>query len=528
MSVLSWGAVMIWIEIAALIALQIQDGYRALKVFQQCHYHIDRYRDWIIERISLAAAVRRIAHYLPFLLFLLVKDAQARSGSIICIILIYLSMKLRAVKTGGASLRFTARARRLIIVLLAADAAVTAFIRTQLSIELYICLIPLLWTLPWILLPAAACIVFPLEHLIQSVYMKDAKLRLAGCRGLCVVGIGGSYGKTSVKQIAYALLSKERYTLKTPHSYNNRMGISRTIRSRLDPLHEVFLCEMGADHRGELHGLMRFVQPDITVLTAIGPQHLQTFGSMDNIVREKMRMVEDLREDGCAILNIDNPYIREWKRENPCQIITFGRSQEADVRIKDVRYDLHGAHFTLCIDGEKTAFDTKLLGECNIYNIAAAVALARKLGIGMSAIQHAVSELGYVEHRLEMKLHRDMVLIDDAFNANPEGAAAACDVLAQMPGWRILVTPGMIDLGEQQEQFNHCLGTHAASCADEVILVGGKQVQPLRQGLVEGGFDEDRIRQVMTMQEAFACFEQSPHADKVVLIENDVPDVLNR
>lgn len=122
-------------------------------MFQQCHYHIDRYRDWIIERISLAAAVRRIAHYLPFLLFLLVKDAQARSGSIICIILIYLSMKLRAVKTGGASLRFTARARRLIIVLLAADAAVTAFIRTQLSIELYICLIPLLWTLPWILLP---------------------------------------------------------------------------------------------------------------------------------------------------------------------------------------------------------------------------------------------------------------------------------------------------------------------------------------------------------------------------------------
>ena len=239
-------------------------------------------------------------------------------------------------------------------------------------------------------------------------------------------------------------------------------------------------------------------------------------------------MVEDLREDGCAILNIDNPYIREWKRENPCQIITFGRSQEADVRIKDVRYDLHGAHFTLCIDGEETAFDTKLLGECNIYNIAAAVTLARKLGIGMSAIQHAVSELGYVEHRLEMKLHQDMVLIDDAFNANPEGAAAACVVLAQMPGWRILVTPGMIDLGEQQEQFNRCLGTHAASCADEVILVGGKQVQPLRQGLVEGGFDEDRIRQVMTMQEAFACFEQSPHADKVVLIENDVPDVLNR
>ena len=340
-----------------------------------------------------------------------------------------------------------------------------------------------------------------------------------------------SYGKTSVKQIAYALPpSKERYTLKTPHSYSDRMGISRTIRSRLDPLHEVFLCEMGADHRGELlHAADAFCPAGHHGADG----HRSAAIPADIRLHGQHRAGEDAHGGRSA---------RGWLRHleyrqsvypgmeagKPRQIITFGRSQEADVRIKDVRYDLHGAHFTLCIDGEETAFDTKLLGECNIYNIAAAVALARKLGIGMSAIQHAVSELGYVEHRLEMKLHQDMVLIDDAFNANPEGAAAACDVLAQMPGWRILVTPGMIDLGEQQEQFNRCLDTHAASCADEVILVGGKQVQPLRQGLVEGGFDEDRIRQVMTMQEAFACFEQSPHADKVVLIENDVPDVLNR
>ena len=152
---LFWGVMMIWIEVLALIALQIQDGYRALKVFQQCHYHIDRYRDWIIERISIAAAARRIMHYLPFLLFLLVRNEEARSGSIICIILIYLSVKLRAAKGTTSFLRLTSRACRLIAALLAADAAVTVFIRVQLSAELYVCLIPLMWALPWVLLPAA-------------------------------------------------------------------------------------------------------------------------------------------------------------------------------------------------------------------------------------------------------------------------------------------------------------------------------------------------------------------------------------
>lgn len=524
---LFWGAMMIWIEVLALIALQIQDGYRALKVFQQCHYHIDRYRDWIIERISIAAAARRIMHYLPFLLFLLVRNEEARSGSIICIILIYLSVKLRAVKGTTSFLRLTSRACRLISALLAADAAVTVFIRVQLSAELYVCLIPLMWALPWVLLPAAACIVFPLEHLIQYMYMKDARVRLDGCRNLCIVGIGGSYGKTSVKTIAHALLRKERYTLKTPHSYNNRMGICRTVRSRLDPLHEVFLCEMGADHCGELHELMRFIRPDITVLTAIGPQHLQTFGSMENIVHEKMRMVEDLREDGCAIVNIDDPHIRQWQRQNHCQLITYGKGKEADVRIEAVRYDLKGSHFILNIEGEKVPFVTKLLGECNIYNIAAAVTLARKLGIQIASLQRSVSELGYVEHRLELKTYKGMVLIDDAFNANPSGAAAACDVLAQMPGWRMLVTPGMIDLGTQQETLNHALGMHAASCADRVILVGAQQVAPLRQGLLDAGFDAQMITQVMTMKEAFACIEDDGHEDKVALIENDVPEVLN-
>ena len=344
---------MLGLEILGLIALQLYDLHYALSVFQQCHYHLDRYRNWVAEHFSIQRLWRRIQSFLPFLFFLFLKVESARSPSILCVILIYLYVRLQRMKEDrrGVHLRFTNRMCRLSICLLVLAAIVTVFVRTSLSYELYVCLIPFLWMLGWVLLPVASCLVQPIERILQERYVQDARIRLDTCPQLLRIGISGSYGKTSVKHIAYALLKDSYYTLMTPHSYNNRMGITRTIREQLDPLHEVFLCEMGSDHSGELKELLALVRPSICIVTAIGPQHLRTFGSQEAIIQEKMTMIERLPKEGIGILNIDNPFIRGYPLQTTAKIITYGFSEDADVRIVTGKAGVEGRGGRQCDAG---------------------------------------------------------------------------------------------------------------------------------------------------------------------------------
>ena len=519
---------MLYLEIAGLIALQLYDLHYALSVFQQCHYHRDRYRNWIADHFSLRKIWKRIRSFLPFLFFLFLKTENARSPSILCVILIYLYVRLQRRKEGkNIAVSRTSRLMRLAFVLAVLDLITTVFVRVSLSYELYVCLLPLLWMLGWILLPVAAFLVYPIEMMIQNRYVNDAKMRLRSCPEMIRVGISGSYGKTSVKHIAYELVKDSFYTLKTPHSYNNRMGITKTIRESLDPLHEVFLCEMGSDHSGELKRLLSFVDPQICIVTAIGPQHLSTFGSMEAIIKEKMTMIEHLPETGIGIINADNRFIREYPLKARCSIIRYGHHESADVRIDTSHLNEDGTDFVLEIHGSCYHFHTKLLGECNVMNITAAVALARALDVPISCLQARTAQLPYVEHRLEMKKNHDTVWIDDAYNSNPQGAAAALDVLAQMPGWKVLITPGMIELGNSHHFYNYEFGAKAAHCADEVILVGNEQVQALLRGLQDECFCRQRVHQMGTMKEALVYAESIKKQNKVILIENDVPDLLN-
>lgn len=517
------------LELVGLIALQLYDLHYALTVFQQCHYHIDRYRNWCADRFSIPRVWRRIQSFLPFLCFLFLKVESARSPSILCVILIYLYVRLQRNKEikHRPRLQLTHRLQRIAFCLLALTCIVTAGVRLSLSYELYICLIPFLWMLGWILLPIAAYLVMPIERFLQNGYANDAQARLDSMPQLIRVGISGSYGKTSVKHIAYDLLKESYYTLKTPHSYNNRMGITKTIREQLDPLHEVFLCEMGSDHSGELKELLSMVHPSICMVTAIGPQHLKTFGSQEAIIREKMTMLESLPKDGVGIVNIDNELIRGYPLQSEAKVLTYGFSESADVRILSAKPSLEGTHFVMQIEGKCYPFHTRLLGACNLINIAAAITLARVLQVPLAKLQRAVEQLAYVEHRLEMKRLGDDVLIDDAYNSNPQGAQAACAVLAQMPGWRVLITPGFVELGEQQEACSYAFGIQIARSADEVILVGDEQTADIRRALCDQGFPDQRLHGCAEMQEAIALASRIEKKPKVILIENDVPQLFS-
>ena len=518
-----------WILLILLFLAMLVPGKHALFIFQQNRYETGRLNAWIKENLK-----ENLSHN-SFNLFLIVVGVIAGivlHGNIayivIAIILILMacvSIAREKKKTYIKPLVYTARVKRQIVVM-----ALLAFL-WNLVILLYDwnpVFVASAYFMPWLLLYPMSGITAPVEAAIRQSYINEAKRILASHPDLIKIGITGSFGKTTTKNIIQAVLSEQFNSLMTPASYNTPMGITRTIRELLKPIHQVFVCEMGADHVGDISELMDFVHPSIGVVTSIGPQHLNTFGSQENITREKMKMIEMLPKDGFGVMNYDNDFIRSWKVRNPVQTVTYGvHHHDTDYYAEDISYTNTGSSFTVVHGSEKIHFETKLLGELNILNILSAIAVARHLHVKWPVIQRAVKEMKQVEHRLELKKINGYRFIDDAFNANPTGSSMALDVLAMMPGKRYIVTPGMIDLGEKQDEINHHFGTLMKDKADVVVLVGEVQTKPIYEGLKESGFNMDNVVVLKTEKEAFNFIWASATRKDTILLENDLPDAFN-
>ena len=194
---------------------------------------------------------------------------------------------------------------------------------------------------------------------------------------------------------------------------------------------------------------------------------------------------------------------------------------------KNIEYSPNGSNFiVVCSEGEYP-FSTRLLGKHNISNILAGIALGRELGLSWELLQKAVSNVNYVEHRLQLKKINGFNYIDNAFNSNPEGARMSLEVLKLMPNHRYIVTPGMIDLGVKQHELNKQFGTQMKDNVDTVLLIGRKQTLPIYEGLKESGFDMDQVIVLDTVKEAFKYIESHANKDDIILLENDLPDAFN-
>ena len=512
-------------SIAVLIPMK-----RALHMFQQNRYENGRLIKWMKEGNLTGPAVNGIVLLVLFVIITALAMALKETAAVIalCVILavyglwnILVEKKKNYIKP----LVYTARVKRQIAVmaiLWLVTALPAALTYNKWSLGLLVCFCP------WIFIFIMAVITSPIEAAVRQKYLNEAKAILKDHKDLIKIGITGSYGKTSTKNIMQAMLSEQFNSLMTPASYNTPMGITRTIREMLKPIHKVFVCEMGADHVGDITELMEFVQPSIGVVTSVGPQHLNTFGSQENITKEKMQMIELLPEDGFGILNYDNEFIRGYKVNNSVETVTYGiRSEDADYRAEDITYTPSGSVFTLVHGDEREQIETKLLGELNILNILSAIACARHLGVDWKTIRRASKAMRQVEHRLELKIINGYRFIDDAFNANPAGSAMALDVLSMMPNRRYIVTPGMIDLGPKQTEINEHFGSLMKDKADIVILVGKTQTKPIYDGLEKSGFDMDNVLVVDTVKEAFAYIYQNASRQDTILLENDLPDAFS-
>jgi len=390
-------------------------------------------------------------------------------------------------------------------------------------------------------LTIANLLIYPLERTINGAYLFSARKRIRTLQPR-VIGITGSYGKTSTKYILHQILSQKYNTLMTPDSYNTPMGICKVIRGDLTTEHEIFIVEMGAYKRGDIRELCNLASPQIGILTAVGPQHLERFKSIENITKGKYELIESLPADGLAVFNCDNAICAELadKREqtgNPVRRYATEASpvvsvaDTADLIATNVRYTDNGLAFNVHANTEKfditdTEIQTRLLGKHNVSNILAAMTVAMECGMELEEIREAVANVEPVPHRLQLTTGAaGVTIIDDSFNSNPVGAKAALEALNEIgEGKKVLVTPGMVELGEREYEENRRLGEQAADVCDLVILVGPTRTTPILEGLKAAEYPSQQIIVALNLEEVKQHLATQVQAGDVVLFENDLPD----
>jgi UDP-N-acetylmuramoyl-tripeptide--D-alanyl-D-alanine ligase len=307
------------------------------------------------------------------------------------------------------------------------------------------------------------------------------------------------------------------------------MGITKVINEDLDASHELLILEMGARYPGNIEELCDIATPDVSVITNVGVAHLETFGSVDVIRETKGALVRRVRPGGLVVLNADDDNVMRMKGRTDVEYTTTGLDG-GDIRASDIRYDENGCTFTILLsDGTTGLVKTRLLGAHNVANILQGIAVGLHLGMRLPTMLLAVSEIEPVEHRLELKRQGSIMVIDDAFNSNPVGAANAVDILSQFSGGRrVIITPGMVELGDLEEKANFEFGVAIGRAnLDRIYLVGPERSRPIREGILSAGGDEAVIITARTLFEANNDLKGWLQPGDIVLYENDLPDTYN-
>lgn len=505
---------------------------RCLMMLQQNSYRSERYRRWLRQSAD-STSVTRLVGMAVFLVAMVTWSTTDWSMAMMMLFGLLNVVALSRVKY-KKPLVWTARVKRLYGVMAALSAALIAaavliFGNSGALDRLFAATVAVtgLYCASHMVTLAALALLAPVEKRINRRFTDDARRILRSMPDLKIIGITGSYGKTSTKHYLQRILSESFDTLMTPGSFNTPLGVVRTVREHLKPYNEVFIVEMGAKNIGDIKEICDIVNPSIGIVTAVGEQHLESFKTIENVQRTKFELIDALPADGLAVVNDDFPFAANRPVDN-VEVVRYAirDTAGATVTARDITYDSRGTSFTIAGPDWEMRLHTHLVGECNISNLMAAVVTARHLGVPDEKIRIAVDHIEQVEHRLNLKrTPGGITIIDDAFNSNPTGSAMALDVLASMTGGqRIIITPGMIELGDRQEELNRAFGRKIAECADTVIIVGHYNRDAILEGIAEGSMAQERVMMADTFSEAQAMLTSMAKAGDTVLYENDLPD----
>jgi UDP-N-acetylmuramoyl-tripeptide--D-alanyl-D-alanine ligase len=493
-------------------------------MFQLNGYKNDEHINWIKKNLrqqwllgfGMVLGIIRIIFPIAFIDFIIYL-------TLLLDILVYRAMRCINTKK---KLVYTARVKRMIVTIAVISVAMEVIVYMLAGIKPITGICIILVSAQWFLNLLANIVNHPIESGISKYYINDAKHKLEEMPNLKVIGITGSYGKTSMKFYLQTLLQNKYNVLVTPGNFNTPLGVTITVRNYLKPTHEIFLCEMGARRVGEIKEVCDIAHPDFGIITSIGPQHLETFFNMENIQRTKFELADALPPEGKIFLNGDNDYIQEKATEYTNKIFYYSEKEGEGYCAKDIAVSQYGTEFTVVTPiGESERFQMKLIGVHNVINVVGAIAVANTLGMSLKELRIPVRRIQPVEHRMQMREHGLVTIIDDAYNSNPVGSKAAVETLAMFDGIRILITPGMVELGDKETEYNFKFGTYAADCCDYILLVGRKHTEPIKEGALSKGFSKEKCLVYDKLEEAIAyAYAIKGQGHKYILLENDLPD----
>ena len=566
---------------------------KAVHIFQQESYHFRDYIRWIYKnpKKAFGNGIKNLAPGLIYFLLMLIMDFVLLKTGVphvtrgitytVQLFLLYVIFYVSAFKLifkwkqerkiAKKKLVYTGRVKRLLLAIFFG----TLIVGTSFYINFnalpaleQLCMLYAMGVLKYtifiltmpILVIIGALFIYPVETIINDHYVSSARWKIIRPKysKLIRIGITGSYGKTSMKFILKTILSEKYNVLATPESYNTTMGNVKIIRKELKPEHEVFISEMGARYRGDIRKICDFVYPQIGIITSIGPQHLETFGSIDGVAKTKAELLNALPSkskqnletlysqmyskkngeaenyqilnNGAIFLPVDNNFCSKlYENENEREKFSYSvDDRDATIYAKDINLSDKGCEFTAVTPNGNIKCVSKLLGKHNIQNILGAISVAQYLNLSNEQIARGIAKIEPVEHRLQiLPSSNGTIVIDDAFNSNPSGSKAAIDVLKEFKGRKIVITPGMVELGNEEYKYNKEFGEYMADCADIAILVGVKRSEPIEKGLIEKGFDKMNIYVVENLNAATKKLAEITKVGDVVLFENDLPDNYN-
>lgn len=329
-----------------------------------------------------------------------------------------------------------------------------------------------------------------------------------------VIGITGTNGKTTLKEILFQLLSSGYNPLKSPASYNNIVGVSLALFG-LEPSHEIAIIELGSNHPGEMRDLSRIAAPQVAVITNIGRGHLEFFGSRKGVFKEKTGLLEHLPHSGRAFLNGDDAYLSRITTDKDTRF--FGRSPGCDFRISGVKKERNG----LCFDLNKNEFFVPLEGEHNVYNAAAAVSVASYFGIDRRSIRKRLSEVSRLAMRCERVCVAGIVFINDSYNANPDSFECGLKVLGDTitDGKKIVAAGGMLELGERSSELHRKIGESIAAANIDFLITAGALAKFIADGALAAGMDKSNIFCRENQEDAARAISELANPSDVVLLK---------
>ena len=368
----------------------------------------------------------------------------------------------------------------------------------------------------------ALALLRPVEDLLAGRYVRQAAAVLGRVHPIAV-GVTGSFGKTSTKGYIAHLVAARHTVVASPRSFNNRAGLARTVNEHLTPGTEVLVAEMGAYGPGEIAAMCRWLRPEISVITAIGPAHLERFRTLERTTAAKAEITRSAR---VVVLNVDDPHLEGLANELAAQrrvVRTSARDPQADVAVLP-----DGSGFELRVAGHRIGVVSIGAGSAMpvASNIACAVAVALELGVTAAEVIQLLPTLPGIPNRLQRyQAVAGYLVLDDTFNSNPAGARLALEALAgEAPGGRrVLVTPGIVELGSSQYRENAALAEGAGAIATDIVVVGGSN----RRALLEGcsrSTPVPRVEVVAKREDAVLWARANLGPGDAVLFENDLPD----